>query len=91
MSNRAAGSSSPSPLVVETPPGGFDRAGLQALVKESGLASSLHRMVKAPFGHTVLTLRTLDAVIACGDSGETSESDGGRYRALRARRPHGRL
>lgn len=56
-----------SPLVVEPPAGGFDRAGLRDLVKESGLAAALHKLVRAPFGHTVLTLRAIDAAIEAGD------------------------
>ena len=60
-------SSSPPALIVSPPAGGFDRAGLREVVKESGLGMALHRLVKAPFGHTVLTLRALDAVIAAGD------------------------
>ena len=60
-------SASFSPLLVTPPPGGFDRAGLRDLVKESGLAAALHKLVRAPFGHTVLTLRALDAAIEAGD------------------------
>jgi hypothetical protein len=60
-------SSAPPALIVSPPAGGFDRAGVRELVKESGLAMTLHRLVRAPFGHTVLTLRALDAVIAAGD------------------------
>ena len=60
-------SSAPPALVVSPPAGGFDRAGIRELVKESGLATALHRLVRAPFGHTVLTLRALDAVISAGD------------------------
>jgi hypothetical protein len=60
-------SSAPSALIVSPPAGGFDRAGVRELVKESGLAMTLHRLARAPFGHTVLTLRSLDAVIAAGD------------------------
>ncbi len=37
------------------------------MVKEAGLGMVLHRLVRGPFGHTVLTLRALDAVIAAGD------------------------
>ncbi|MCA9689667.1 MAG: AAA family ATPase [Nannocystaceae bacterium] len=55
------------PIFVEPPVGGFDRAGVRDLVKESGLAKAVHRVAAAPFGHTVLTLRALDAVIAAGD------------------------
>ena len=58
---------SPPALLVSPPAGGFDRAGVRDLLKESGLATALHRLVRAPFGHTVLTLRALDAVIAGGD------------------------
>ena len=60
-------SASPSPLLVTPPAGGFDRAGLRDLVKESGLAAALHKLARAPFGHTVLTLRALDAAIEAGD------------------------
>lgn len=60
-------SSAPPALIVSPPVGGFDRAGVRELVKEAGLAMTLHRLVRAPFGHTVLTLRALDAVIAAGD------------------------
>lgn len=62
-------SSAPPALIVSPPEGvgGFDRAGVRELVKESGLATALHRLVRAPFGHTVLTLRSLDAVISAGD------------------------
>ena len=57
----------PPALIVSPPAGGFDRAGVRELVKESGLAMTLHRLARAPFGHTVLTLRALDAVIDAGD------------------------
>ena len=60
-------STSPPALIVSPPAGGFDRAGLRDLLKESGLAMALHRLTRAPFGHTVLTLRSLDAVISAGD------------------------
>lgn len=55
------------PLIVAPPAGGFDRPGLRDMVKESGLAAALHKLVRAPFGHTVLTLRALDAAIEAGD------------------------
>ncbi len=60
-------STSPPALIVSPPAGGFDRAGLRDILKESGLAMALHRLTRAPFGHTVLTLRSLDAVISAGD------------------------
>lgn len=52
---------------VTPPTGGFDRAGIRAVLQGSGLATALHKLVRAPFGHTVLTLRALDAVIEAGD------------------------
>jgi hypothetical protein len=64
----AAMSTSAHPAILVSPPaGGFDRAGVRELVKEAALATALHRLVRAPFGHTVLTLRALDAVIEAGD------------------------
>lgn len=59
--------SSPPALLVSPPSGGFDRAGVREIIKESGLAMALHKLVRAPFGHTVLTLRALEAVIEAGD------------------------
>ncbi|MFO0634753.1 MAG: AAA family ATPase [Nannocystaceae bacterium] len=56
-----------APIVVTPPPGGFDRAGVRTLVAEGTLAKQLHRIVRAPFGHTVLTLRLLDVVVDAGD------------------------
>ena len=55
-----------APIVVSPPPGGFDRAGVRALVSET-LAKSLHRVARAPFGHTVMTLRLLEAVVESAD------------------------
>lgn len=57
----------PPALIVSPPAGGFDRAGVRDVVKESGLSTALHKLVRAPFGHTVLTLRAIDAVIEAGD------------------------
>jgi hypothetical protein len=54
-------------ILVSPPAGGFDRAGIRALIQSGGLAGALHKLARAPFGHTVLTLRALDAVIAAGD------------------------
>jgi hypothetical protein len=67
--NDSPPSSNPSTdaLSVVSPPGGFDRAGVKALVAEGTLARQLHRVVRAPFGHTVVTLRTLDAVVEAAD------------------------
>jgi len=60
-------STTPPALIVSPPAGGFDRAGVRDVIKESGLSVALHKLVRAPFGHTVLTLRALDAIIECGD------------------------
>jgi len=54
-------------ILVSPPAGGFDRAGIRALLQSGGLAGALHKLARAPFGHTVLTLRALDAVIDAGD------------------------
>ncbi len=59
--------SGPAPLIVEPPAGGFDRAGIRTIVKDIGLAKAVHGLVRAPFGHTVLSLRMLDAVITGAD------------------------
>src|SRR5688500_11117576 len=56
-----------SPIAVEPPPAGFDRTGMRELVKDAQLASGLHKIVRAPFGHTVLSLQTLDAVVDAAD------------------------
>jgi hypothetical protein len=57
-----AGAVAPSPIVVAPPASGFDRAGMRALLADQKLAAALHRHVRAPFGHTVATLRALDAM-----------------------------
>lgn len=54
-------------ISVVPPPGGFDRAGVRALVAEGTLARQMHRVARAPFGHTVVTLRTLEAVVEATD------------------------
>lgn len=61
MTQGAESSASKPPIVVEPPTGGFDRPGMRALVKESGLAKVMHAYVRAPFGHTVTTLGALEA------------------------------
>jgi hypothetical protein len=48
------------PITVEPPPGGFDRAGARQLLSAAELPRSLHRVLKAPFGHTVESLRALE-------------------------------
>ena len=61
------GPTSHTPISVQPPPGGFDRAGVRAALLSSGLPKVLHRLVKAPFGHTVGTLRGLDAAVEASD------------------------
>ena len=39
-----------SPIAVEAPVGGFDRAGMRELIKDAQLASGIHKIVRAPFG-----------------------------------------
>jgi len=56
-----------APLRVLPPRGGFDRASARALLGDAGLAKVLHRFVRAPFGHTVVTLRALDVVVDAAD------------------------
>lgn len=67
--------SSLSPIIVEPPTGGFDRVGMREVIKEGQLSKSFHKIARAPFGHTVLTLQTLEAATESCDlalqSGET--------------------
>lgn len=74
-SNDSARPPSHPPIVVEPPPGGFDRPGMRALIKEAGLAKVMHAYVRAPFGHTVTTLGALEAIAESSDlalaTGET--------------------
>ncbi|MFV8749255.1 AAA family ATPase [Nannocystaceae bacterium ST9] len=67
MSPNDAPLQSPTPITIEPPTGGFDRPGARKLVNESKLATSVHKVVRAPFGHTVLTLRTLDVLVDAFD------------------------
>lgn len=62
----SASSAGHTPITVMPPPGGFDRAGVRTLVGES-IAKILHKVARAPFGHTVMTLRLLEAVVESGD------------------------
>lgn len=55
------------PISVSPPPDGFDRAGIRSILADAKLPVTLHRLVRAPFGHTVLTLRTLDELVAACD------------------------
>ncbi|MEZ4450758.1 MAG: AAA family ATPase [Nannocystaceae bacterium] len=54
-------------ILVTPPPGGFDRSGIRAILRDAGVAAALAKLVRAPFGHTVLTLRALDAITDAGD------------------------
>ncbi len=60
-------SEAPSVLTVEPPPEGFDHPGVRALMNDGKLPITVHKHVRAPFGHTVLSLRALDATVAAGD------------------------
>lgn len=56
-----------SPLIVVPPTDGFDRAGVRALMSDGKLPRQIHSAVRAPFGHSVLTLRSLEALVSAGD------------------------
>ena len=58
---------SQNPITIEHSPGGYDHPGARKLLAESKLATAIHKVVRAPFGHTVLTLQTLDALVAALD------------------------
>lgn len=58
---------SQGPIHIEPAAGGYDRPGTRKLLTESKLPAAVHRVVKAPFGHTVLTLKTLDALVDAFD------------------------
>ncbi|PRP97554.1 hypothetical protein ENSA5_32470 [Enhygromyxa salina] len=58
---------SPTPINIAPLPGGYDRPGARRLLSESKLPAAIHRVVKAPFGHTVLSLQTLDAIVEAFD------------------------
>jgi hypothetical protein len=59
--------SSPTPIDIQPLPGGYDRAGARRLLNDSKLSAAIHKIVRAPFGHTVLSLRTLDALVEAFD------------------------
>lgn len=56
-----------TPINIEPLPGGYDRAGTRRLLSDSKLPSAVHKIVRAPFGHTVMTLRTLDLLVEAFD------------------------
>jgi hypothetical protein len=60
------------PLIVRPPVEGFDRAGMREMVRACGLAKTVHSMVRAPFGHSLESLRTLEAVVEAADLGLAS-------------------
>ena len=59
---------------IDPPPGGFDKAGARQLLAAAELPRALHRILKAPFGHTVESLTALghwvDAVDLARQAGE---------------------
>ena len=59
--------SSPTPIDIQPLPGGYDRAGARRLLNDSKLAAAIHKIVRAPFGHTVLSLKTLDVLVEAFD------------------------
>ena len=59
----AAPLQSPSPITIAPLPGGYDIPGARRLLSEAKLPAAIHKVVRAPFGHTVLSLRTLDAIV----------------------------
>jgi hypothetical protein len=73
--NESAMDPAAGPIRVEPPPGGFDRAGIRELLAKGPLPRTIHRIVRAPFGHTALTLEALEAIVETGDlalqAGET--------------------
>jgi hypothetical protein len=56
-----------SALVVEPPPDGFDFQGVRTMMSEGKLPITVHKHVRAPFGHTVLSLRALESTVKAGD------------------------
>ncbi|HVI04151.1 MAG TPA: hypothetical protein VM869_35915 [Enhygromyxa sp.] len=63
----AAPLQSPTPINIAPVPGGYDLAGARRLLNDAKLPAAIHKVVRAPFGHTVLSLRTLDAAVASFD------------------------
>lgn len=57
----------PPPLHVVPGPEGFDRAAMRELVAQGPLCSRARELARGPFGHTVMTLRALEAVTAAAD------------------------
>jgi hypothetical protein len=58
---------SPNPIDIQPLPGGYDHPGARRLLSESKLPAAIHKVVRAPFGHTVLTLQALDALVDAFD------------------------
>jgi hypothetical protein len=66
---------SPNPITIAPLPGGYDIPGARRLLSDAKLPAAIHRVVRAPFGHTVLSLRCLDAVVAAVDlAGHTGQA-----------------
>ncbi|MEM6995920.1 MAG: hypothetical protein AAF721_35745 [Myxococcota bacterium] len=57
----------PPPLHVVPGPAGFDRAAVRELVAHGPLCERARALARGPFGHTVLTLRALEAVTTAAD------------------------
>lgn len=57
----------PPPLHVVPGPRGYDRAALRELVAQGPLCERVRSLPRGPFGHTVLTLRALEAVVDAAD------------------------
>ncbi|MFO7565217.1 MAG: AAA family ATPase [Enhygromyxa sp.] len=63
----AAPLTSPNPINIAPVPGGYDLVGARRLLTDAKLPAAIHKVVRAPFGHTVLSLRTLDAAVGAFD------------------------
>ena len=58
---------SPNPIHIAPLPNGYDVPGARRLLADAKLPATIHKIVRAPFGHTVLSLRTLDAIVHAFD------------------------
>ncbi|QDG52799.1 AAA family ATPase [Persicimonas caeni] len=56
-------------ISVSLPKGGFDRAGVTAAVKKSGLPGQFEKLAPGPFGKTATSLGVLEGVVAACDLG----------------------
>ena len=67
MSEAPAPLASQSPITIEPASGGYDLPGARKLLTGSKLPAAVHKVVRAPFGHTVLTLQALDVMVSSFD------------------------